>query len=159
MSIIKMNTLEKLQNIVEAQNKVRKDIEFLQEDERQLEISRLEAAKLYIKEAGLLSCFKFKASIISNNKIHVRGDLNDGSVDVIDLLHPSWHCHFEIDKGVTLYFDNNEVTLAFDDGVSAADFLRNNNINIDLSGIEEDVNALQNSLNVSMALLNSLQSQ
>lgn len=153
-----ITTLEKLQNIVKAKKKAEKEIEVLQEEVSNIENNRLEVAKAYIKEANLLSKCNWKASVTHYHTIHVHARFDDLSSDVTDLLNPSWHCSFELEEGVSIMFNDEDIELTFDDEDSTVYFLREHNIKVDTSEIEKEIKDSQNVVDVCTVLLSKMKS-
>ena len=148
-------TLKEQLEAAQARSKaIEEHIDSLHKEQYDLDANISEVARDYIKESGLLAKCKWEASnYFSDPSIKISSNFNNLDKEMVDLLKPSYHCKFDLEPGVTLIFDDNKVSLIFDDKDATADFLLRNDINVDVSKVEESIKKHQKIVDISKVFI------
>lgn len=104
---------------------------------------------LVIQEEKLLKNSKWEIKFGYTNKMYLEylGKLSDDKIiEVRNLCASSFHCRFELETDVSLEFNDNVLSLYFDDSIKITDVIKRYELLIDFSDLAKRMQQFNNEL-------------
>jgi len=140
-----MSAREELKKIQDELGELEMQQEALRELEYPLSLKRHGIIQQLIDEEKPFSGTEWDLKINYSGKVYLSyaGSRQDANMDEIDKwCSNSWHDSFKLEEGVTLYFDDNNMSLGFSDSSQIAEVAKRHNLVVHAADVEERAGTL-----------------
>lgn len=137
---------QRIENLGEEIKKIEEQAAELQADAFKLRTEREELIAEMILEEGFLTNtdWSIRLNGDQNPYLEYSGDLNLPNIDeLLKFARADWHCWFELTDGVRLSFDDNDISLTFQEAKQLMPFVKKNKLKISGTGIADKLAKLK----------------